>query len=188
MRYVLKRSHLQREIVEILVFCVIIFLVLRFVVQSYQVGGSAMQPGLQKNENVMVNKASYLFHGPDRGDVIVFHYPYADHSADYVLRVIGIPGDVIKTDLTHLWVNNVALKEPYITKAANLAGQQWTVPTDQYFVICDNREISDDSRSWGFVPKDFIVGKAVLVYWPANKLKFIDSYSTTFQALQVKQK
>jgi signal peptidase I len=184
----LKRSHLKREIVEIFVFCILIFLVLRFVVQSYQVQGIAMTPGLQKDENVMVNKITYLFHGPERGDVIVFHYPYADRTSDYVLRVIGLPGDTIKTDLTHLWINNVELKEPYITKSANLAGQIWTVPPNQYFVLCDNRLVSDDSRTWGFVPKDFIVGKAIIVYWPFNKFAFINTFANTFQALPTKQK
>ncbi len=182
----MKRSHLKREIVEILVFCMIIFLVLRFVVQSYQVQGVAMTPGLQKDENVIVNKITYLFHGPERGDVIVFHYPYADRTSDYVLRVVGLPGDTIKTDLTHLWVNNVELKEPYITRPANLAGQQWTVPANQYFVLCDNRLVSDDSRSWGFVPKDFIVGKAVVVYWPFDKFAFINTYPDVFQILPTK--
>jgi signal peptidase I len=175
----LKRSHLKREIVEIFVFCILIFLVLRFVVQSYQV---------QKDENVMVNKITYMFQGPERGDVIVFHYPYADRTADYILRVVGLPGDTIKTDLTHLWINNVELKEPYITKSANLAGQTWTVPPNQYFVLCDNRLVSDDSRTWGFVPKDFIVGKAVVVYWPFNKFALINTYANAFQSLPTKQK
>ncbi|HTK11974.1 MAG TPA: signal peptidase I [Ktedonobacteraceae bacterium] len=182
----MKRSHLKREIVEILVFCVLIFLVLRFVVQSYQVQGPAMEPGLRKDDNVMVNKTSYLFHGPERGDVIVFQYPYADRSGNYMLRVVGVPGDTIKTDLTHVWVNNVELKEPYISKPANVAGQQWTVPPNQYFVLSDNRVVSDDSRTWGFVPKDFIIGKAVLVYWPFNKFTLINSYPSVFQSIPTK--
>ena len=168
---------------EILVFCVIIFLVLRFVVQSYQVQGPAMQPGLQKNDNVMVNKTSYLFHKPERGDIIVFQYPYADRSGNYVLRIVGLPGDTIKTDLTHVWVNNVQLNEPYISKPANIAGQQWTVPPNQYFVLSDNRVVSDDSRTWGFVPKEFIIGKAVLVYWPLNRFVFINSYPDVFRLI-----
>ncbi|MDQ6644166.1 MAG: signal peptidase I, partial [Chloroflexota bacterium] len=89
-----QRSHLAREIVETVALTLIIFLVIRFAIQSYRVSGVSMQPGLQSEEYVLVNKMAYLFHAPERGDVIVFHYPL-DTSEDFIKRVIGLPGDTV---------------------------------------------------------------------------------------------
>lgn len=179
----MKRSHLAREIVETIVLTILIFLVIRFVVQSYHVVGTSMQPSLANDEYVLVNKIAYLFHPPERGDVIVFHYPL-DTNQDFIKRVIGLPGDVITTDATNVWVNGVQLKEPYISKKANPSGNTWKVPPNQYFVLGDNREVSDDSRIWGFVPRDFIVGKAVLVYWPIKGWQFINTYSDVYSHIK----
>ncbi len=185
----MKRSHLVREIIETVALTILIFLVIRFVIQSYHVEGPSMQPGLNTDEYVVVNKVTYLFHAPERGDVIVFHYPYSGPNKpvpDYIKRVIGLPGDTIRTDFTHIWVNGVELKEPYIKKASNPQGQQWTVPPNDYFVLGDNREVSDDSRYWGFVPKSFIVGQAVLIYWPASNWTLINTYPSVYATLKTK--
>ncbi len=185
----MKRSHLVREIIETVALTILIFLVIRFVIQSYHVEGPSMQPGLNTDEYVVVNKVTYLFHAPERGDVIVFHYPYSGPNKpvpDYIKRVIGLPGDTIRTDFTHVWVNGVELKEPYIKKASNPQGQQWTVPPNDYFVLGDNREVSDDSRYWGFVPKSFIVGQAVLIYWPASNWTLINTYPSVYATLKTK--
>jgi signal peptidase I len=181
-----KRSHLAREIVETLALTLLIFLVVHMVIQSYHVDGLSMEPGLNSQEYVLVNKAAYLFHAPERGDVIVFHYP-RDTTQDYIKRVIGLPGDTIQTDSTHVWVNGELLNEPYISMPANPFAKIWKVPPDSYFVMGDNRQVSDDSRWWGFVPKDFIVGKAVLVYWPTNDIEFIKTYPAVYAQLKVSQ-
>lgn len=164
-----RSSRLLREIIETVLLTVIIFLAISFVIQSYHVDGSSMEPGLNSRELVMVNKLAYLpiFGKPGRGDVIVFHAPI-DPGKDFIKRIIGLPGDTIKTDDTHVWVNGVQLNEPYIMPGGlKSAVLQRTVPADQYFVMGDNRPVSDDSRDWGFVPKDAIVGKAMIVYWPS---------------------
>ena len=109
----LKRSHLVREIVETVVLTVLIFFAIRFVIQGNLISGISMEPGLVDNQYVMVNKIAYLFHSPERGDVIVFHKPQ-NTSDDLIKRVIGLPGDTIKTDSTHIWINDVLLREPYI--------------------------------------------------------------------------
>jgi signal peptidase I len=179
----LKRSHLAREIVETIVLTILIFLVIRFVVQSYHVVGTSMQPGLSNDEYVLVNKIAYLFHPPERGDVIVFHYPL-DTNQDFIKRVIGLPGDTITTDATNVWVNGVQLKESYISIKANPSGSSWKVPPNQYFVLGDNRGVSDDSRIWGFVPRDYIVGKAVLVYWPIKNWQFINTYPDVYSQIK----
>lgn len=179
----MKKSHLAREIVETIVLTILIFLVIRFVVQSYHVEGSSMEPGLLNDEYVLVNKIAYLFHPPERGDVIVFHYPL-DTTKDFIKRVIGLPGDTITVDATNIWVNGVQLKEPYISMKANPQGNTWKVPPNQYFVLGDNRSVSDDSRYWGFVPRDYIVGKAVLVYWPIGKWQFINTYPDVYSQIK----
>jgi signal peptidase I len=176
----LKRSHLAREIVETIALTLIIFLVIRFAIQSYRVEGVSMQPGLQSDQYVLVNKIAYLFHAPERGDVIVFHFPL-DTSKDFIKRVIGLPGDTISFTSTTVQVNGVVLNEPYISEKANpLAKNPFVVPPNEYFVMGDNRPASDDSRDWGYVPKDYIVGKAVMVYWPLNKWQLINTYPTVF--------
>jgi signal peptidase I len=175
----LKRSHLAREIVETVALTLLIFLVIRFVVQSYHVEGSSMETNLTKDNYVLVNKVAYLFRTPDRGDVIVFHFPL-DTTRDFIKRVIGLPGDVIKTDMTHVWVNGVLLQEPYVHQSINQSGSTWTVPANSYFVMGDNRPVSDDSRDWGFVPKDYVVGKAVFVYWPIKTLEVINTYPQVY--------
>ena len=179
-----QRSHLAREIVETVALTLIIFLVIRFAIQSYRISGVSMLPGLQSEEYVLVNKMAYLFHEPERGDVIVFHYPL-DTSEDFIKRVIGLPGDTVTLDSSTVQVNGVALKEPYISQAYNPAGKTIKVPANDYFVLGDNRPYSDDSRYWGFVPQNDLVGKAVLVYWPFNNWQLINTYSNIYTQIKV---
>jgi len=181
-RLKLKRSHLAREIVETIALTILIFAVIHFVIQTYRVEGPSMQPGLTPDEYVLVNKAIYLFHAPERGDVIVFHYPL-DTTRDFIKRIIGLPGDTITVNQTNVWVNGVKLKEPYISSPANPTGRTWKIPPNVYFVMGDNRPVSDDSRDWGCVPKDYIVGKAVVVYWPMSNWQLINTYSTVYAAI-----
>ena len=145
-----------------------------------------MQPGLHDNEYVLVNKIAYLFHAPERGDVIVFHFPL-DTSKDFIKRVIGLPGDTITVHSTSVRVDGVLLNEPYISERANPQGQRWTVPLNSYFVMGDNRPASDDSRDWGYVPRDDIVGKAVIVYWPLGNWELINTYPTVYAQIKVSQ-
>ncbi|GER88299.1 signal peptidase I [Dictyobacter vulcani] len=176
----MKRSQLIREIIEIIALALVIFLVVRFVVQSYRVDGPSMQPGLVTNEFVMVNKLAYVFQEPERGDVVVFHWP-KDVRQDFIKRVIGLPGDTVTIDREHVTVNGKLLTEPYISAPFNQEGQSWQVPAGQYFVMGDNRPVSDDSRSWGFVPKDYMVGKAALVFWPLNTIHTINTYPDVYK-------
>ncbi|HXL36171.1 MAG TPA: signal peptidase I [Ktedonobacteraceae bacterium] len=178
-------SHLVREIIETLALTLVIFVVIHFTVQNYMVDGPSMQPGLTNNQYVLVNKLAYLFHAPERGDVIVFHWPI-DTNKDLIKRVIGVPGDVIVIDSKTVRVNGVLLNEPYIMAPVNPAGNKWVVPPNEYFAMGDNRLVSDDSRDWGFVPKSYIVGKAVFVYWPINSWHFIDTYGSVYSTIPTK--
>ena len=183
-RFELKRSsHLAREIIETLALTLIIFVVIHFAVQNYMVEGTSMQPSLNNSQYVLVNKLAYLFHAPERGDVIVFHWP-KDTTKDLIKRVIGVPGDVIAVSQDTVQVDGMVLKEPYVSAEANPQGQRWVVPPNDYFVMGDNRLVSDDSRIWGFVPRSYIVGKAVLVYWPLNSWQLINMYSSVFSNIK----
>ncbi len=179
----MKRSHLTREVIETVALTLLIFLVIHFLIQSYHVEGPSMEPGLNTDEYVLVNKVSYLFQAPARGDVIIFHYP-KDTTQDYIKRIIGLPGDTVKIDQTHVWVDGVLLNEPYISQPLNPDVNQqdisWKVPPGDYFVLGDNRPVSDDSRYWGFVPKSLIVGRAILVYWPVTEWEIVNSHQSIY--------
>ncbi len=180
----MKRSHLVREVIETVLLTLLIFLVIRFVIQSYHVEGPSMQPGLHTDEYVLVNKVAYLFQAPGRGDIIVFHYP-RNTTQDFIKRIVGLPGDTVRTDQTHVWVDGVLLNEPYIQEPINLNQPTiWKVPPGDYFVLGDNRRVSDDSRYWGFVPKDLIVGKAMLVYWPASNWEILNTYPSVYTKIK----
>ncbi len=107
-----RSSHLVREIIETLALTLIIFVVIHFTVQNYVVDGTSMQPSLTNNQYVLVNKLAYVFHAPERGDVIVFHWPL-DTTKDLIKRVIGIPGDVGKAVLVYWPVNSWQLINTY---------------------------------------------------------------------------
>lgn len=177
-----RRAHLAREIIETLVLTVLIFVAIRFSVQTFRVEGPSMQPGLHDNEYVLVNKLAYLFHGPSRGDVIVFHWP-KDPTQDFIKRVIGLPGDKITWTNDSILVNGVKLaNEPYISAPLNpnIPPVPIVLSSDQYFVMGDNRPYSSDSRSWGPVPKSYIIGKATVIFWPLSNWEVIPTYSNTY--------
>lgn len=163
-----------REVIETVVLTVLLFFVISSAVQNYFVDGVSMEPNLHNTERILVDKWSYLFHPPLRGDIIVFAAP-PDPSEDYVKRIIALPGDIITIRNTTVIVDGDTLSETYISPARQgnpFAYKQINnviVPPNDYFVLGDNRAESSDSRDWGFVPRNNIVGRAVLVYWPLGE-------------------
>lgn len=182
-----KRYRLVREVIETIVLTLLMFLVIRFAVQNFYVDGTSMEPGLHNKELVLVDKWSYIFRPPSRGDVIVFVAP-PQPSQDYIKRIIGIPGDVITIDDTVVTVDGVTLKEFYVDPKRQgnpTLGKQIKnviIPPDHYFVLGDNRAGSSDSREWGFVPRQNIIGRAALVYWPLREDNdgFLPNVSSVF--------
>ena len=166
-----KRYRLVREVIETAVLTLLMFLVIHSAVQNFNVDGHSMEPNLHDKELILVDKWTYLFHAPARGDVIVFVAPPAP-SEDYVKRIIGVPGDVITINNGAPTVDGVALKESYVRPAnmgatpGDMAINKMIVPPNDYFVLGDNRVGSSDSRTWGLLPKKNIIGRAALVYWP----------------------
>jgi signal peptidase I len=169
-----KQYRLVREVIETVVLTVLMFFVISSAVQNYFVDGVSMEPNLHNTERILVDKWSYLFHPPGRGDIIVFAAP-PDPAVDYVKRIIAVPGDIITIRNTTVIVDGVTLNETYIDPS--LQGNPFLykpinnviVPQNEYFVLGDNRARSSDSRDWGFVPRNNIVGRAVIVYWPLGE-------------------
>ena len=186
-----------RELLESILFAIIIFFFIQSSVQNYRVEGSSMLPLLEEGEMLLVNKlvynsvdmnrlsrlvpfwesketsSLYIFHAPDRGDVVVFHFPL-DLTREFVKRVIGLPGDQVEIKSGTVYINGTELPEPYLSPAISKRHSIDSIKLskDQYFVLGDNRAASNDSRDWGAVPKENIVGKLWFVYWPASNLRF----------------
>jgi len=163
------RHRFVRELLEILTLTLLMFLVLRFAVQNFRIDGPSMEPTLHNQEYILVDKAAYFFHAPERGDIIVFEYPL-NPQVDYIKRIIAIPGDIISVVGQRVTVDGVTLNEPYINKSdpfnpfSPIVNR--IVGPNEYFVMGDNRGNSSDSREWGFVPRQNIIGKADFIYWP----------------------
>jgi len=157
-----------------LVFSVLIAIILIvFIYQPVKVEGTSMMPTLTDQERIFINKFTYHYGlgGVERGDMVVFKYPL-DPSKSYIKRVVGIPGDSIQIVDGQVIRNGTPLAETYVPEEYR-DHQSWgprKVPPDYYFVLGDHRSSSNDSRSWGFVDRKFIYGKAVFVYWPLEKL------------------
>jgi signal peptidase I len=167
-----KRYRLVREIIETIVLTVLMFLVIRLAVQNFNIDGMSMEPNFHNHELVLVDKWSYLFHPPNRGDVVVFVAPPVP-TDDYIKRVIGLPGDVVSVVGTRVIINGKTLNEKYI--APQNQGNPYVptvnllIPPNEYFVLGDNRAGSYDSRAWGCVPAANLIGRASLIYWPLGQ-------------------
>jgi len=173
--------QLVRDIAETIALTLLMFLVIRLAVQDFQVEGYSMLPTLHDQQFVLVDKLSYFFGAPQRGDVIVFEYPH-DHTQNYIKRIIGLPGDriAVAADGT-VSVNGVTLTEPYVNDLDNPYGDVTRVlGAHQFFVLGDNRGASSDSRDWGVVDRSEITGKASLIYWPLSALHFLPNENMVF--------
>jgi signal peptidase I len=131
-----------------------------------------MLPTLEDGEFVLVSKINYQLGNVERGDIIVFHFPI-DPEQELIKRVIGLPGDVVSVQNGAVAVNGQSLEETYIAAAPAYSGE-WVVPDGHLFVLGDNRNDSSDSHSWGYLPFDKVVGKAVIIYWPPPFWKVIE--------------
>jgi signal peptidase I len=169
------------DVLETLVLSLILFVVINAISARIRVDGSSMEPTLHTGEFVIVNKLAYKFGAPALGDIIVFHFP-RDPDQEYIKRVIGLPGDQVTIKDGKVYVNGQEIVEPYIAASPVYPGNSWQVPEDQLFVLGDNRNNSSDSHNWGTVPMDYVVGKALFVYWPLDSWGAIQHYSTASAA------
>lgn len=189
---IVKKKSVIREWVEsILVAFVLAMVVRTFVVQAFKIPTGSMRPTLLEGDLILVNKFIYgakvpftkisfpVFRQPRRGDVIVFVYP-EDHKKDFIKRLIGLPGDTVEIKNGTVYINDLPLLDPVFSSRYyynrgdfGVEGQKISVPMDNYFVLGDNSASSKDSRYWGFVPRDNILGDAMVIYWPPTRIRII---------------
>jgi signal peptidase I len=194
-----RRGGFAREIIETLILTAIVFLVVHACAQPYRVDGPSMQPGLYTGDYVLISPILYSFGGsPQRGDVVVLNPPSGpDQGSAFIKRVIGIPGDHVVITLNAVYVNGKALNEPYIAQQdANVPENNSvdqcvnlhdvTLGPGQYLVLGDNRGNSLDSRCFGVVPRNDIIGKAIAQVLPLSQLHWLNNYSHVFASIFAK--
>lgn len=194
-----RRSPLW-DIVETLVLALLIFVAVRSVVLNFRVDGSSMEPSLHNGEMLLVNRQVYthfdansllstipgigqqvgndwyLFHPPQRGDIVIFEPPQP-HSEPYIKRIIGLPGESVSVHDGGVYIDGKRLDEPYLNSLTLsqgiTTGQPYVVEPDHVFVLGDNRNNSSDSRRFGSVPISNIIGKAWVSYWPPGDMAVV---------------
>ena len=191
-----------REVIETIILSLLLFIGIQFAVQTYQVEGASMRPTLAQGQYLLVNKLVYRhltigsgaegapiesdfgaggvifpFHPPQHGEVVIFSFPN-DPSRYFVKRVIGVPGDTVEIFSGQTYVNGKRIKENYADLDNSEEMDAIKVPANSYFVMGDNRPHSNDSRDWGTVPLENIVGRAWVRYWPPHQIGiFTDAHS-----------
>lgn len=187
-----KTKHIIREWVESIIVAFLLAMVIRsFVVQAFKIPTGSMRPTLLEGDIILVNKFIYgakipftnwclpALRKPARGDVVVFIYP-EDPKKDFIKRLVASGGETVEIKEGTVYVNGKPIVAPefnarYYYNRGKLAleGQKITVPADSYFVLGDNSASSQDSRYWGFVPHKNMLGKALFIYWPLQRIRII---------------
>lgn len=162
-----------------LVAALLAVLIRTFLLGPYKIPTGSMRPTFLEGDRIFVDKISYRFHKPERGDIIVFKYPL-DKKKDFVKRLVGLPGDKLEIQDGKIILNGKALEDEPFSQYYYYNRSDWPfakegqiieVPADSYFALGDNSAQSSDSRFWGFVPAKNMVGKAFFIWWPLNRVK-----------------
>ncbi|GAB4569692.1 MAG: signal peptidase I [Anaerolineae bacterium] len=169
-----------REIIETLIVFAVVYVLVNLLTARFVVDGTSMAPSFHTGQYVIVNRVAYLLDEPQRGDIVVLHSP-EDPQLDLIKRVIGLPGETVAVRDGQVFINGIPLNEPYLNAPPRYQGE-WTLGSDQYFVLGDNRNNSRDSHSFGPVPRTALVGKAAAVYWPLQDARLIAHYDYTATA------
>lgn len=172
-----------REIIAVVLVLAVVFGGVQFAMQSFIVQGISMEPSFHDNEYLIVDKLRYRFSAPARGDVIVFQSPQYENEL-YIKRIVGLPGERVEIREGQLYIEGIQLEEdPDFPPIPNSDTYSLTVPQDNYFVLGDNRRNSTGSHLFGAVPRDNIVGRVWLSYWPLSDLGLSPGYSTDLESI-----
>ncbi len=188
----IQKSAIREWIESIVIAFIMAMFIREFFVQAFKIPSGSMIPTLLVGDRLMVNKLRYGprvrftdkrlpgFTKPKRGDIVVFVYP-EDPKRDFIKRLIAFSGETVEIKDGDIYVDGKRLEEPVIDKTFyynrgkyGLAGQSIKVPPGYVFVLGDNSASSHDSRFWGFVPQENIIGRAELIYWPFNRMRFLE--------------
>ncbi len=181
-RIIVKRAYqipavVRSSIVETLDACifaaVLSLVIITFIVQAFYIPSGSMEPTLMINDRILVAKFLYRIEPVRRSDVIVFRYPL-NPQRDFVKRVVGLPGERVQLREGVVYVNGEQFSEKGYTLRPDFGNYgPAVVPMNQYFVLGDNRNNSEDSRFFGYVPRANIIGKALFIYWPAQRIGLV---------------
>ncbi|NJR60148.1 MAG: signal peptidase I [Cyanobacteria bacterium CRU_2_1] len=184
-RWFSRLSKSQRENLQILAIALALAILIRlFVAEPRYIPSDSMVPTLEIGDRLVVEKVTYSFRSPAAGDIVVFDPPpllqefgYAPDKA-FIKRIIGIPGDVIRIQESQVYLNDQPLTETYIAEPPDYELAPVHVPEGQYFVMGDNRNNSNDSHVWGFLPQSNIIGRAVFRFYPIDRIGVIEGSSS----------
>lgn len=184
-----KTEHPLAEIVRFAILAIIIVVPIRmFIAQPFIVSGASMDDTFANGQYLIVDQVSYYFDDPVRGDVVIFRYP-RDPSKYFIKRVIGLPGDTVTIEDAEVTITNedypngLILDEPYIKSMATAAPMTEVLGPREYFVMGDNRDQSSDSRVWGVLQKERIIGRAWVRLYPPQELDFLPGKVETTGAI-----
>lgn len=169
------KEHVIDFFQTLVVFAAIGTAIYWLIAQPHKVSGSSMHPNFKDGDYIITDKLTYKFDEPKRGDIVVFKNP-KDESVDFIKRIIGVPGDHVKVQDGKIYLNGEILEEPYlpgtITNPGSFLseGSEVVVEDGRYITIGDNRSASSDSREWGFITRQEIIGKVFFRYWPASEI------------------
>lgn len=170
-------GNVAREVIETLVLTVAIFVLIRIPFQNFRIEGFSMEPTLSSGQYIIVNRALYRwFSPPQRGDIIVLN-PENNPERDYIKRIIGLPGETVEVKQGRVYINNKPLAEDYLARLGSYTKPPLTLGPDEYYVLGDNRDNSNDSHTWGPLKRDHIEGKAWITYWPPKDWGLVPNYS-----------
>lgn len=172
------------DIIQVVIFAGAIFLILYLLVmQPHKIKGASMEPNFHDGEYLLTDKISYRFSDPHRGDVIIFKAP-GTSGDDFIKRIIGLSGETVSVNNGRVYVNDSVLDEKYLPPSFSTGpglflseGTKLIVPKGEYFVLGDNRNHSADSRSFGFIERTSIIGRAWFLYWPLSNLGLVKRVS-----------
>jgi len=166
-----RKSGVQSWLRDLIISVAVSTFIIIFLYQPVRVEGTSMLPMLEDQDRLFINKLAYRVGDIHRGDVVVFLYPH-DHQKSYIKRVIALPGDDLKIEHGHVFVNGKELTEAYVPPRFedDRSLPETVIPNREYFVMGDHRSISSDSRDFGPVDRELIYGKAAFVYWPMEQV------------------
>ncbi|MEA5576810.1 signal peptidase I [Anabaena sp. UHCC 0451] len=169
----------QENFTLIAIALTLALLIRTFIAEPRLIPSESMYPTLQTGDRLVVEKVSYRFHPPTIGDIVVFQSPPElqrrgyDKNQAFIKRVIGMPGEVISVANGKVFLNGQPIPEDYIAEPPNQPFPPVKIPEDQFFVMGDNRNDSNDSRYWGFLPRQNLIGRATFRFWPLDRIGLI---------------
>jgi len=166
-----------REILITALIALAIFVPLKATVQGYEVQYSCMLPNIQDGDWIIVDKLIYRLSDPKRGDTMVFQPPDSLNSEyPFIKRVVGLPGESVEVKDGSVYINGLPLEEPYVREEPRYTTAETVIPDGEYYVLGDNRNSANDSHNGWTVPRENVIGKAKLTYWPPSRWNIIDHF------------